>query len=46
MLDCHFMFINKTVHEQVTTYNSILMNIFSIHIPHKFTIIDDKSRPR
>ena len=42
MVDWHFMFMNKTVHEQVTTFNTILMNIFSNYIPNKYIIIDDK----
>ena len=45
MVYWHFMFINKTVHEQVTTFNTILMNIFSNYIPNKYIIIDDKDPP-
>ena len=45
MVDWHFMFMNKTVHEQVTTVNTILMNIFSNYIPNKYIIIKDKYRP-
>ena len=45
MVDWHFMFMNKTVHEQVTTVNTILMNIFSNYIPNKYIIINDKYRP-
>ena len=39
------MFMNKTVHEQVTAFNTILMNIFSNYIPKKYIIIDDKDPP-
>ena len=46
MVDWHFMFMNKTVHEQVTAFNTILMNIFSNYIPNKYIIIDDKDPPR
>ena len=45
MVDWHFMFMNKTVHEQVTAFNTILMNIFSYYIPNKYIIIDDKDPP-
>ena len=45
MVDWHFMFMNKTVHEQVTAFNTILMNIFSNCIPNKYIIIDDKDPP-
>ena len=45
MVDWHFMLMNKTVHEQVTTFNTILRNIFSNYIPNKYIIIDDKDPP-
>ena len=45
MVDWHFMFMNKTVHEQVTAFNTILMNIFSNYIPNKYIIIDEKDSP-
>ena len=45
MADWHFMFMNKTVHEQVTAFNTILMNIFSNYISNKYIIIDDKDPP-
>ena len=45
MVDWHFMFMNKTVHEQVTAFNTILMNIFSNYIPNKYITIDDKDPP-
>ena len=41
MVDWHFMFMNKTIHEQVTAFNTILMNSFSNYIPNKYIIIDD-----
>ena len=41
MVDWHFMFMNKTAHEQVTAFKIILMNIFSNYIPNKYIIIDD-----
>ena len=39
------MFMNKTVHEQVTAFTTILMNIFSNYIPNKYIIIGDKDPP-
>ena len=45
MVDWHFMFMNKTVHEQVTAFNTILMNIFSNYIPNKYIVIDNKDPP-
>ena len=45
MVDWHFMFMDKTVHEQATTFKTILMNIFSNYIPDKYRIIDDKDPP-
>ena len=45
MVDWHFMFMNKTVHEQVTVFNTILINIFSNYIPNKYIIIDDIDPP-
>ena len=41
MVDWHFMLMNKTVHEQVITFNTILINIFSNYIPNRYVIIDD-----
>ena len=42
MVYWHFMFMNKAVHEQVVTFNTILMNIFSNYIPNKYMVINDK----
>ena len=39
------MFMNKTVHEKVTIFNTILMNILSDYIPNKYIIIDDQDPP-
>ena len=39
------MFMNKIVHEQVTSFDTILMNVFSNYIPYKYIIIDDKNPP-
>ena len=34
MVDWHFMFLNKNVHEQVSIFNNILLNIFfQLHPP-------------
>ena len=40
-----FLFFNKSVHEQVSTFNNTLMNIFSNYLPNKFVTIDDKDPP-
>ena len=43
MVDWHFMFLNKTVHEQVSVFNNVLFIILSIYIPHKYITIDDRN---
>ena len=45
MIDWHFMLLNKNVHEQVSTFNTTLMNIFSNYIPNKYITVDDKDPP-
>ena len=39
------MLLNENVHEQVSTFNTILMNIFSNYIPSKYITVDDKDFP-
>ena len=39
------MFLNKTVHEQVSVFNNVLFNILSNYIPHKYITIDDRNPP-
>ena len=39
------MFLNKTVHEQVSAFNNVLFNILSNYIPHKCIKIDDRDIP-
>ena len=41
----HYMFLNKTVHEQVAVFNNILLNIFTNYTPHKNIIVDDRDPP-
>ena len=41
----HFMFLNKTVHEQVSAFNNVLFNILPNYIPHKCIKIDDRDIP-
>ena len=43
MIDWHFMLLNKNVHEQVSTFNTTLMDIFSKNIPNKYITVDDKT---
>ena len=45
MVDWHFMFLNKTVHEQVSVFNNVLFNILSNYIPHEYVTIDDRDPP-
>ena len=45
IVDWHFMFLNKTVHEQVSIFNNILFNIFTNYIPHKYILFDDRDPP-
>ena len=45
MVDWRFMFLNKNVHKQVSTFNSTLMNIFTNYIPNKYITINDTEIP-
>ena len=45
MVDWRFMFLNKHVHKQVSTFNNTLMNIFTNYIPNKYITIDDRDPP-
>ena len=45
MIDWQFMLLNKNVHEQVSTFNTTLMNIFSNYIPNKYITVDDNPPP-
>ena len=45
MIDWHFMLLNKNVHEQVSTFKTTLMNIFSNYIPNKCVTVDNKDPP-
>ena len=45
MVDWHFMFLNKTVHEQVSVFNNLLFDILFNYIPHKYIAIDDRDPP-
>ena len=39
------MLLNKNVHEQVSTFKTTLMNIFSNYIPNKWVTVDNKDPP-
>ena len=41
----HFMFLNKTVHEQISAFNNVLFNILPNYIPRKCIKIDDRDTP-
>ena len=45
MIDWHFMLLNKNFHQQVSTFNTTMMNIFSNYIPSKYITVDDKDFP-
>ena len=45
IVDWRFMFLNKNVHKQVSTFNNTLMNIFTNYIPNKYIAIDDRDPP-
>ena len=45
MVDWHFMFLNKNVHEHVSVFNNVLLNIFTNYIPHKHITVDDRDPP-
>ena len=45
MIDWHFMILNKNIHEQVSTFNTTLMNIISNYTPSKYITVDDKDHP-
>ena len=44
MVDWNFMFLNKTVHEQVPVFN-VLFNTLSNYILNKYITIDDRDLP-
>ena len=45
MVDWHFKFLDKTIHEQVSAFNSVLYNILSNYIPHNYIAMDDRDPP-
>ena len=40
------MHLKKNVHEQVSSFNTTLMDIFSNYIPNKYITVDDKDPPQ
>ena len=40
MVDWRFMFLNKSIHDQVSIFNNTLINIFSNYIPHKYVTVE------
>ena len=44
-MNWNFLFLNKSVHEQVTIFNQTLMNIFSNYTPNKLITVDHKDLP-
>ena len=45
MVDWRFMFLNKSVHDQVSIFSNTLINIFSNYIPHRYVTVDDRDPP-
>ena len=45
MIDWHFMLLNKNFNQQVSTFNTTMMNIFSNYTPSKYITVDDKDFP-
>ena len=46
MVDWNLMHLKKNVHEQVSSFNTTLMDIFSNYIPNKYITVDDKDPPQ
>ena len=44
-MNCNFLFLNKSVYEQVIILNQTLTNNFSNYIPNKLIRVDDKNPP-
>ena len=46
MFNWEFLFSNKNVHDQVSTFNNALANIFSNYIPNRYLTFDEKNLSR
>ena len=40
-----FIFLNKTVHDQVLALDQVLMNIFANYVPNKYKFFEDQDPP-
>ena len=45
LVNWDFIFLNKTVHDEVLPFNQVLMKIFTNYIPNKYKSFDDQDRP-
>ena len=43
--DCHCLFANKTVHQQVNLLSNIILNVFKKFVLNKFITCDDRDPP-
>ena len=44
-VDCHRLFANKTVHQQVNLLNDIILNVFTNFVPNNVITCDDRDPP-
>ena len=40
-----FIFLNKTIHDQVLDFDQVLMNIFTKYVPNKYKYVDNQDPP-
>ena len=46
LVNWDFIFLNKTVHDQVLIFDQVLMNIFTNYVSNKYKSFDDQDPPR
>ena len=46
LVNWEFIFLNKTIHDQVLALDQVLMNIFTNYIPNKYKFFDDQNPPQ
>ena len=44
-VDCHCLFANKTVHQQVNLLNDVILNFFTNFFPNKVIMCNDRDPP-
>ena len=45
LVNWNFLFLNKSVHEQVIIFNQTLINVFLNYMVNKLITVDDKDPP-